>query len=82
MIFTFGPCIGPFLSRILKSLPPLPRQHSAAIGCTENDQPKGVTVTRIALRALKVSYSNVGEEWVAVNCEKTQFFLNILLYPC
>ena len=28
----------------------------------------------IALRALKVSYSDVGEGGVAVNCEKTQFF--------
>ena len=24
-----------FFSRILESLPPLPRQHSAAIGCTK-----------------------------------------------
>ena len=30
-------------SRILESLPPLPRQHSAAIGCTKNYKP-GVTV--------------------------------------
>ena len=34
--------------------------------------------TRIVLRALKVSYSDVGEGGVAVNCEKTQFFLNTL----
>ena len=34
--------------------------------------------TRLASRALKVSYSNVGEGGVAVNCEKTQFFLNTL----
>ena len=32
------------------------------------------------MRALKVSYSDVGEGWVAVNCEKTQFFLNTLYY--
>ena len=38
--------------------------------------------TRIALRALKVSYSDVGEEGVAVNCEKTQFFLNTLYVNC
>ena len=31
-------------SRILESLPPLPRQHWAAIGCTKNYQPIGVTV--------------------------------------
>ena len=34
--------------------------------------------TRIALRALKVSYSDVGEGEVAVKCEKTQFFPNTL----
>ena len=33
-----------FFKRILESLPPLPRQHSAAIGCTKNYQPIGVTV--------------------------------------
>ena len=32
-----------FFPRILKSLPPLPRQHSAAISCTKNYQPIGVT---------------------------------------
>ena len=34
-------CVFP---RILESLPPLPRRHSAAIGCTKNYQPIGVTV--------------------------------------
>ena len=33
-----------FFPRNLESLPPLPRQHSAAIGCTKNYQPKGVIV--------------------------------------
>jgi len=33
-----------FFPRILKSLPPLPRQHSAAIGCAKTNQPIGVTV--------------------------------------
>ena len=33
-----------FFPRILESLPPLPRQHSAAIGCTKNYQPIGVSV--------------------------------------
>ena len=32
----------------------------------------------IALRALTVSYSDVGEGGDAVKCEKTQFFLNTL----
>ena len=52
-----------YFSRILESLPPLRRQHSAAIGCTKNYQPI----------ALKVSYSDVGEGGVAV-----KFFLNTL----
>ena len=34
-------CVFP---RILECLPPLPRQHSAAIGCTKYFQPIGVTV--------------------------------------
>ena len=33
-----------FFSRILESLLPLPRHHSAAIGCTKNYQPIGVTI--------------------------------------
>ena len=33
-----------FFPRILESVPPLPRQHSAVIGCTKNDQPIGETV--------------------------------------
>ena len=33
-----------FCPRILEILPPLPRQLSAAIGCTKNYQPIGVTV--------------------------------------
>ena len=61
--------------RILESLTPLPRQHSAAIGCTKNYQPIGVTVyNRIALRALKVSNSDVGEVGVEVNCDKNTIF--------
>ena len=30
-----------FFSRIVESLPPLPRHHTAAIGCTKNYQPLG-----------------------------------------
>ena len=33
-----------FSPKILESLPPLPRQHSTAIGCTKNYQPIGETV--------------------------------------
>ena len=32
----------------------------------------------ITFRALKVSYSDVGKEGIAVNCEKTQLLLNTL----
>ena len=61
-------------------MPPLPpRQHSANICCTKNDQPIVVTVHSHCVRALQVSYRDVGEGGrVAVNCEKTQFFLNTL----
>ena len=45
----------------------------------------GVTVhSHCVERALQVSYSDVGEGGVAVNCEKTQFFLNtlyVIQYP-
>ena len=40
------------------------------IGCTKNYQPIEVTVQLRALRALKVSYSDVGEGGVALNCDK------------
>ena len=48
-----------FFPRILESLPPLPRQHLAAIGCTANRSD-----CTLALR-----YSDVGEGGVAVNSE-------------
>ena len=52
-----------------------PRQHSAAIGCTKNYQPIGVTVyNRIALGALRVSNSDLGEVGVEVNCDKNTIF--------
>ena len=61
-----------FFPRVLESLQPLFRQHSAAIGCTKNYQPIRATVNiRIALR---VTYSDVGEGGVEVHFEKTQFF--------
>ena len=47
-----------FFPRILESLPPFPRQHSAAIGCTKSYQPIGVTV----LHSHSVeSFEDVGE---------------------
>ena len=54
-----------FSPRILESLPPLPRQLSAAIGCTKNYQQLGVTVN---------------SHCVAVNCEKHNFYEHPVLY--
>ena len=59
-----------FFSRIFIILPPLPFKHWAAIGCTKNFQPIGVT----AHSYWKVSYSDLGEEGVASNCEKNTIF--------
>ena len=59
-----------FSKRILESLLPLPRQHSAAIGCTKNYQPIDETVHWHCVE----SYSDVGEGGVAVNCEKKKTF--------
>ena len=63
----------------MPSLPHQLRQHSAAISCTKiTSQWDEWLYTRIALRALKVSYNDVGEGGIAVNCKKTQIFLNTL----
>ena len=55
-----------FFSKILKGLPLLPRQHSAAIGCTKN----------LALRweLSRSLTAMLGEGGVAVHCEKNTFF--------
>ena len=68
-----------FFPRILESLPPLPRQHSTVIRLLLVVQklPANRSDCTLAL-CLKVSYSDVGEGGVAVNFEKTQFFLNTL----
>ena len=66
-----------FFPKILEIFPPLPRQHSAVVGCTKIDQPIGVTVHSHCLESFEVSYSDVGEGGVAVNCKK-HFFLNTL----
>ena len=63
-----------FFPRILESLPALPLQHSAAIGCTKNCQPIGVTVHTHCVESFEGLFnSDVGEGGVAVNCEKTLF---------
>ena len=57
---------------------------SPALGCYwlyKNYQPIGVAVHSHCVRALKVSYSDVGKGGVAENCEKTQFFLITLYIP-
>ena len=59
-----------FFPRILEKLPPLPRQHSAAIACTKNYRPIGVTVHSHCVESFEKTYSDVGEGGVAVNCEK------------
>ena len=64
-------CVFSKSSRKFATSPP-PRQHSASIGCTKNYQEK--LYTSIALRALKVSYSDEGEGGVAVNCKKKPIF--------
>ena len=57
-----------FFPRIIESLPPLPRQHSAAIGCAKKYQPIGVTVHSHCVESLKGSYSDGGEvgglQWI------------------
>ena len=59
-----------FFPRILE-FPPLPRQHSAAIGCTKNYLPKGVTVHSHCIESFE------GE--IAMNCgKKNIIFLNTL----
>ena len=54
---------------------------SPALGCywSYKKLPANKSDIRIALRAFMVSYSDVGDGGVAVNCEKkTHFFLDIL----
>ena len=62
-----------FFPRIVESLPPLPRQHSAAIGCTKNYQPIiGMIVNCVeSFEGLLQQCRRGGG--VAVNCEKHNF---------
>ena len=62
-----------FFPRILESLPPLPRQHSAAIGCTKNYQPIGVTVHSHCVESFEGLLQRCRRGRVAVNCEKHNF---------
>ena len=54
-----------------RKLPPFPLQPSAVQKITSQ---KEKLCSHIALRALKVSYSDVGEGGVGVNCEKNTIF--------
>ena len=63
---------------ILESLPPLPRQHSAAIGCTKKLPANRSDLHSHCVESFDGLYSDVAEGGVAGNFEKTQFFLNTL----
>ena len=68
-----------FFPRIFIILPSLPRKHWAAFGCTEISQPIGVTVRSHSVKSFgNLLQPYVGEEWVAVDNEKAQFFLHTL----
>ena len=57
-------------------MPTLPRQHWAAIGCTEIGQPIGATVHLYCVDSFEnLVQRYVGEGWVVVDKEKSQFFL-------
>ena len=64
--------------RIIESFPPLPRQHSAVIGCTKNYQLIGVIVHSQCVESFEGLFSYVTEGGVAVNCEKIQILVNTL----
>ena len=71
---------------MLGDVPELDAKYIYGTGCSLNfvffsknsrkfaTSPSPALYTRIALRALKVSYSDVGEEGVTVNCEKSTIF--------
>ena len=59
--------------RILEILPSLPRQHSAAIGCTKDYQTIGVTVHLLCVESLEGLLQNVGGD-DAENFEKNTIF--------
>ena len=59
-------------------LPPLFRKHWAAIGCTEICQPIGVNARSHCVESFENFQRYIIEGWVAVDNEKTQFFVNTL----
>ena len=83
-LYVFGIVYWVFIKKCSYSRiwPFCPRQYWAAIGCTENGQPIVVTVqSHCAEDFENLLQRCVGEGWLAVDCEKTHFFLNIL-YVC
>ena len=68
-------CIFP---RIFESLPPLPRQYSAAIGCTKNYQPIGGTVHSHFVESVEGLLQRCKRGRCCSELWKTQFFLNTL----
>ena len=67
-----------FFPRILESLPPLPRKHSVAIGCTKNYQPIGLTVHSHCVESFKGLLQRCRRGRGCRELWKTQFFLNTL----
>ena len=67
-----------FFPRVLESLPPLPRQHSAAIGCTKSYQPIGVTVHSHCVESFEGLLQRCRLGRGCSELWKTQFFLNTL----
>ena len=63
---------------MMKIKRPLPRQHWASIGPSENGQPMGVTIDSDFLRDM--SCSPTCRRWVAVNWEKNPQFLTNAVY--
>ena len=70
-----------FSPRILERLPPLPRQHSAAIGCTQNYQPIGVTVHSHCVESFEGLLQPCRRGRGCSELGKNTIFLNTLYLP-
>ena len=68
-----------FFPRILESLPHLPRQHSAANGCTKNCQPIGVTVHSHCVDSYKGILQRSNFSWTLCTF---RYFSFVTLYAC
>ena len=67
-----------FFRRILKSLPPLPRQHWAAIGRSKNCQSKGLTVHSNRVEKMKTSLAAIFRRGIWMKKKKTRVYLDTL----